>query len=87
MKNFRTRVWFLFLTAFLFTFSIMARAETVVEEKKAAANYDETFPVPEESRADEEASSFSQTPEIALASLANATTPEAPPKETVQEPV
>jgi hypothetical protein len=86
MENFRTKVSFLFLTAFLFTFSIIAYAETVVEEKKAAANYDETLPAPGESRADGEVSSVSQTPEAVVASSVNAT-PESPKKKTVRESV
>jgi hypothetical protein len=47
MKNFRKGILFLFLSAFLVAFGVSVCAETVVEEKKAAANYDETLPVPQ----------------------------------------
>ncbi|MDD5226627.1 MAG: hypothetical protein PHV97_05555 [Candidatus Omnitrophica bacterium] len=47
MENCRKGILFLFLSAFLITFSVSVCAETVVEEKKAAANYDETLPAPQ----------------------------------------
>jgi hypothetical protein len=61
MESGRTRVLFLFLGVFFVAFSITARAETV-EEKKAAANYDETLPEPGEARVVEETSSVQQVP-------------------------
>jgi hypothetical protein len=54
MENCRKGVLLLFLSVFFIAFSVPARAETV-EERKAAANYDETLPAPEEVRALEEA--------------------------------
>ena len=86
MENYRKNVLFISLSVFLLTFNIIAQAETVVEEKKAEANYDETFPAPGESRADEEVSSVSQAPAAVVASLANAT-PEDPKKKTARESV
>ncbi|MFH1800356.1 MAG: hypothetical protein ABH891_05885 [Candidatus Omnitrophota bacterium] len=55
-------VLFLFLSAFFVAFGITAYAETV-EEKKAAANYDETLPVLGEARVVEGASLVQQVPE------------------------
>ena len=49
MENYRKRVLFLFLSVFFIAFGVSARAETV-EEKKEAANYDETLPAPEEAQ-------------------------------------
>jgi hypothetical protein len=85
MENYRKSGWFLFFIAFLGAFSVIAYAETVVEEKKAAANYDETFPAPGESRADEEVSSVSQAPAAVVVPLANATPEDQ--KKTAREPV
>ncbi|MFH1208187.1 MAG: hypothetical protein V1673_01335 [Candidatus Omnitrophota bacterium] len=59
MENCRTRVLFLFFAVFFIAFSVAVRAETV-EEKKAAANYDETLPAPGEARVVEGASSVPQ---------------------------
>ena len=61
MENCRKSVLFLFLSAFFIAFSVSARAETV-EEKKAAVNYDETLPAPEEAPAVEEAPLVPQVP-------------------------
>jgi hypothetical protein len=46
MEKCRKGILFLFLSAFCIAFSVSVCAETVVEEKKAAANFDETLPVP-----------------------------------------
>jgi hypothetical protein len=62
MENCRRSVLFLFLFAFFAAFGVVAHAETVVEEKKAAANYNETLPVTGEARVVEEASSVQQVP-------------------------
>jgi len=86
MENCRKSILFFFLSVFFIIFSMPARAETVVEEKKAAANYDETFPDSGESRADEDVSSVSQAPAAVVASLANAT-PKVSEKKTMQESV
>ena len=59
MENYRKSVLFLFLSVFFVTFSVSARAETV-EEKKEAANYDESYPAHEEAQANQEASSVPQ---------------------------
>ena len=48
MKNFRKSVLFFFGVVFFTNFSVFVHAETVVEEKKAAANYDETLPAAQE---------------------------------------
>ena len=61
MENYRQSLLFFCVIAMVTTFSVSACAETV-EEKKAAANYDETLPVPEEARAVEEAPSAPQVP-------------------------
>ena len=61
MENFRKSVSFLFFGVFFITFSMNVCAETV-EEKKASANYDETFPVSEETGAVEEAPAVPQIP-------------------------
>jgi hypothetical protein len=61
MENCRKSVLFLFWGAFFIACNVSARAETV-EEKKAAANYDETLPAPGEGRIVEETSSMPQVP-------------------------
>jgi len=61
MENCRKSVLFLFLSVFFIAFSVSAQAETV-EERKAAANYDETLPAPGEARMVEEVSSMTQVP-------------------------
>jgi hypothetical protein len=55
MENCRKSVLFLVLSVFFIAVSVSARAETV-EEKKAAANYDETLPGSEKVQAEESAS-------------------------------
>ncbi len=61
MENCRQSLLLLCVIAMVTAFSVSARAETV-EEKKAAANYDETLPVPGEVGAVVEASSTLQAP-------------------------
>ncbi len=77
MDNCRKSIVVLFLSVFLIALSVSARAETV-EEKKAAANYDETLPTPEEARALEEASSAFPTPAEAPAQAIVSPIQEAP---------
>lgn len=62
MENYRKSFLWLFLGVFFIAFSVSARAESVVEEKKAEANYDETLPAPEGTRADELIPSQLQAP-------------------------
>ena len=61
MENCRKGILFFFLSIFFFAFSVSTHAETV-EEKKAAANYDETLPPSEETQVVPEAPSASQVP-------------------------
>ncbi len=61
MDNCRKSVSCLFLSVFLIALSVSARAETV-EEKKAAANYDETLPAPEDTQAVAESPATPQVP-------------------------
>jgi pimeloyl-ACP methyl ester carboxylesterase len=58
MENCRWSLLFLCVMAMITVFSVPVYAETV-EEKKSAANYDESFPAPEEVRATEEVPSTS----------------------------
>jgi len=69
MENIRQRFLFLCVIAIVIACSIPAYAETV-EEKKAAANYDETLPAPEEVRAGVEAPSTSPAPATAQSAQA-----------------
>ena len=61
MENCRQNFLLLCLIAIVMAFSVPAYAGTV-EEKKAAANYDESLPAPEEARVAEEAPSTPQVP-------------------------
>ncbi|MFA7255244.1 MAG: hypothetical protein WC133_03995 [Candidatus Omnitrophota bacterium] len=61
MENCRQNFLLLCLIAIVMAFSVPAYAGTV-EEKKAAANYDETLPVSQEARIIEEAPSTPQVP-------------------------
>lgn len=70
MKNFRKNVLFFILSSFIILSSVPVRAETV-EEKKEAANYDETLPASGEAQRGEEASPVPQA------------SPEAPPAQPV----
>jgi hypothetical protein len=72
MENYRKSVLFLFLGVFLIAFSVSVYAETV-EERKAAANYDETLPGPEEDQSVDDAGSV--TPVSAEAQPVQATVP------------
>ena len=84
MENCRRGVLFLVLSVFFIASGVSAHAETV-EEKKAAANYDETLPAAEEAQAIEKVSS-----EPASASVGTVPSPAvpiaapAPSPETVQ---
>lgn len=98
MANFRRVVLFIFLITFFIALGLSVRAETV-EEKKSAANYDETLPGPGEVPAAEETSlaapasqEVQPVPAIApqivstVSAMAVSQTKEAQTQDTVQPP-
>ncbi|MFA5167840.1 MAG: hypothetical protein WC530_04845 [Candidatus Omnitrophota bacterium] len=94
MKNCRKSVSFFFLSVFFIAFSVSARAQTV-EERKAAANYDETFPASEKAQVVEETPSAPQVPAgarpaqtiVPPVQVAPGTTPEVQPVPAVSKAV
>lgn len=81
MENCRKSVFFLFLFIVVAGFNVPARAGSSVEEKKSAANYDETLPMPEDASAIQgeistPASQVSETmPVVPVASVPISVTP------------